>query len=409
MNRYILGGIIQMKVLVINCGSSSLKYQLIDMKDNNVLANGVAERIGMSEGILTHKQPGKDNVVFNEDMPTHKEALQILVKALVNDEYGVIESLDEISAIGHRITTGGEKYNSSIEADDEVIKGLDECKNLAPLHIPGQVMGLLGCKEVFPGKKMVCVFDTSFHRTIPKEAYIYPIPYEYYEKYGIRKYGFHGISHQFVSAKAAEMMNKDIKDLKIIVCHLGNGASVSAVKNGECIENSMGFTPLDGLEMGTRSGSIDPSIVSFLCENENKTPKEVEDILNKESGLLGVSGVSSDFRDITDAKDKGNERAKLAFDIFVYRVKSTIGAYTAAMNGVDVIAFTGGIGENASVVREAILKDMEFFGIDFDEKANDVRGKDTIITKEGSKTVCMVIPTNEELMIAKETVNILNN
>ncbi|WP_290776208.1 acetate kinase [Anaerofustis sp.] len=398
-----------MKVLVINCGSSSLKYQLIDMKDNNVLANGVAERIGMSEGILTHKQPGKDNVVFNEDMPTHKEALQILVKALVNDEYGVIESLDEISAIGHRITTGGEKYNSSIEADDEVIKGLDECKNLAPLHIPGQVMGLLGCKEVFPGKKMVCVFDTSFHRTIPKEAYIYPIPYEYYEKYGIRKYGFHGISHQFVSAKAAEMMNKDIKDLKIIVCHLGNGASVSAVKNGECIENSMGFTPLDGLEMGTRSGSIDPSIVSFLCENENKTPKEVEDILNKESGLLGVSGVSSDFRDITDAKDKGNERAKLAFDIFVYRVKSTIGAYTAAMNGVDVIAFTGGIGENASVVREAILKDMEFFGIDFDEKANDVRGKDTIITKEGSKTVCMVIPTNEELMIAKETVNILNN
>lgn len=409
MNRYILGGIIQMKVLVINCGSSSLKYQLIDMKDNNVLANGVAERIGMSEGILTHKQPGKDNVVFNEDMPTHKEALQILVKALVNDEYGVIESLDEISAIGHRITTGGEKYNSSIEADDEVIKGLDECKNLAPLHIPGQVMGLLGCKEVFPGKKMVCVFDTSFHRTIPKEAYIYPIPYEYYEKYGIRKYGFHGISHQFVSAKAAEMMNKDIKDLKIIVCHLGNGASVSAVKNGECIENSMGFTPLDGLEMGTRSGSIDPSIVSFLCENENKTPKEVEDILNKESGLLGVSGVSSDFRDITDAKDKGNERAKLAFDIFVYRVKSTIGAYTAAMNGVDVIAFTGGIGENASVVREAILKDMEFFGIDFDEKANDVRGKDTIITKEGSKTVCIVIPTNEELMIAKETVNILNN
>lgn len=409
MNRYILGGIIQMKVLVINCGSSSLKYQLIDMKDNNVLANGVAERIGMSEGILTHKQPGKDNVVFNEDMPTHKEALQILVKALVNDEYGVIESLDEISAIGHRITTGGEKYNSSIEADDEVIKGLDECKNLAPLHIPGQVMGLLGCKEVFHGKKMVCVFDTSFHRTIPKEAYIYPIPYEYYEKYGIRKYGFHGISHQFVSAKAAEMMNKDIKDLKIIVCHLGNGASVSAVKNGECIENSMGFTPLDGLEMGTRSGSIDPSIVSFLCENENKTPKEVEDILNKESGLLGVSGVSSDFRDITDAKDKGNERAKLAFDIFVYRVKSTIGAYTAAMNGVDVIAFTGGIGENASVVREAILKDMEFFGIDFDEKANDVRGKDTIITKEGSKTVCMVIPTNEELMIAKETVNILNN
>ena len=398
-----------MKVLVINCGSSSLKYQLIDMENENVLANGVAERIGMSEGVLTHKQPGKDDVVFNEDMPTHKEALQILVKALIDENYGVIKSLDEISSIGHRITTGGEKYNTSIKADDEVIKGLESCAELAPLHIPGQVMGLLGCKEVFPGKEMVCVFDTSFHRTIPKEAYMYPIPYEYYEKYGIRKYGFHGISHQYVSAKAAKMLGKDIEDLKIIVCHLGNGASVSAVKNGRCIENSMGFTPLDGLEMGTRSGSIDPSIIPFLCEKENKSPKEVEDILNKESGLLGVSGVSSDCRDITSAKNEGNERAKLAYDIFVYRVKTTIGAYTAAMNGVDAIAFTGGIGENACDIREAILTDMEFFGVDFDEKANDVRGKDTIITKEGSKTTCMVIPTNEELMIAKVTMEILNS
>ncbi|MGO5358431.1 acetate/propionate family kinase [Anaerofustis sp. LCP19S3_F7] len=396
-----------MKVLVINCGSSSLKYQLIDMDNNNVLANGVAERIGLEDGILTHKQPGKDNVVFNENMPTHKEALQILVKALVDKEYGVISSLDEISAIGHRITTGGEKYNESIKATDEVIEGLKECSELAPLHIPGQVMGLLGCKEVFPGKEMVCVFDTSFHRTIPKQAYMYPIPYEYYEKYSIRKYGFHGISHQFVSQKVAELMNKDVKDLKVIVCHLGNGASISAVNKGECIENSMGFTPLDGLEMGTRSGSIDPSVIPFLCEKENKTPKEVEDILNKESGLLGVSGVSSDFRDITDAMEKGNERAKLAFDIFVYRVKTTIGAYTAAMNGVDCIAFTGGIGENSTDVRAAILKDMEFFGIDFDEEANNVRGKAQFITKPSSKTTCMVVPTNEELMIAKETINIL--
>lgn len=392
-----------MKILVINCGSSSLKYQLFDMDSSTVLANGVAERIGMDDGILTHKQPSKDKYVINEDMPTHKEALRLLVKALTDKEYGVIESLDEISAIGHRITTGGEIYNQTIEATDKVIEDLKGCAELAPLHIPGQVMGLVGCKEVFPGKRMVCVFDTSFHRTIPKHAYIYPIPYKYYEQYGIRKYGFHGISHQYVAGRVAEMLEKDVKDIKTIVCHLGNGASISAVKNGECIENSMGFTPLDGLEMGTRSGSIDPSIISFLCEKEGKSAKEVEDILNNESGLLGVSGVSSDFRDLTQAMDEGNERAKLAFDIFAYRVRSYIGSYIAAMNGIDAIAFTGGIGENAAAARAAVLTNLEVFGIEFDAEANKMRGEDHFITTPESRTKAMVISTNEELMIARET------
>lgn len=392
----------EQKILVINCGSSSLKYQLINMETETTMASGVAERIGLEAGSVTHKC-NNEKVVINEEMKTHEDALKIVVDALIDKNHGAIASLDEITAIGHRITTGGEKYTETILANDEVINGLKECENLAPLHIPGQIMGLLGCENVLPGKPMVCVFDTSFHKTIPEYAYMYPIPYKYYEKYGIRKYGFHGISHQYVSARVADILNKPIEDLKIIVCHLGNGASISAIKNGKCIENSMGFTPLDGLEMGTRSGSIDPSIVSFLCNAENKTPSEVENILNKESGLLGVSGVSSDFRDLTEASESGNERAILAVDIFAYRVKTTIGAYTAAMNGVDAIAFTGGIGENSIPVRKQILDDMEFFGIKCDEKANDIRGEEAFISTKDSKTKCLVVPTNEELMIARQT------
>lgn len=397
-----------MNVLVINCGSSSLKYQLIDMNKQKLLASGIAERIGMPSSFLKHKPEGKDNKLFNVTLKDHNDAMKVVVKALTDKECGVIENLDEIEAIGHRITTGGMKYRNSIKIDDVVLEGLQGCVDLAPLHIPGQIMGIKACKNILPLVPMVAVFDTSFHQTIPPEAHIYPIPYEYYEKHNIRKYGFHGISHQYVSQKAADFLGKDIKDLKIITCHLGSGSSVSAVKYGKCIENSMGFTPLDGLEMGTRSGSIDPSIMGYISKVDYKTLRQVEDLLNKKSGFLGVSGISSDLRDLEEAvSEDNNERAKLAIDIFCYRVKCTIGEYVAAMDGVDVIVFTAGIGEHSPLVRGEILKDLKFFGVDFDKDANEKSGDEMIITKPGSKTTALVIATNEELMIAKEVVYIV--
>ena len=362
----------------------------------------------MPSSFLKHKPEGKDNKLFNVTLKDHNDAMKVVVKALTDKECGVIENLDEIEAIGHRITTGGMKYRNSIKIDDVVLEGLQGCVDLAPLHIPGQIMGIKACKNILPLVPMVAVFDTSFHQTIPPEAHIYPIPYEYYEKHNIRKYGFHGISHQYVSQKAADFLGKDIKDLKIITCHLGSGSSVSAVKYGKCIENSMGFTPLDGLEMGTRSGSIDPSIMGYISKVDYKTLRQVEDLLNKKSGFLGVSGISSDLRDLEEAvSEDNNERAKLAIDIFCYRVKCTIGEYVAAMDGVDVIVFTAGIGEHSPLVRGEILKDLKFFGVDFDKDANEKSGDEMIITKPGSKTTALVIATNEELMIAKEVVYIV--
>ncbi len=396
-----------MKILVINCGSSSLKYQLIDMDTKEVLAKGLAERIGIDGSVLTHSPAGKDKKVFEQPMKDHKDAMSILLSALVDKECGVISDMGEISAVGHRVVHAGEKYSKSVKIDAGVMAALKECIPLAPLHNPANITGIEACEEILPNIPMVAVFDTAFHQTMPKEAFMYPLPYEYYEKYGVRKYGFHGTSHKYVSQKASELLGKDLKDLKIVTCHLGNGSSVSAIKNGKCIENSMGFTPLDGLAMGTRSGSVDPAVVKFICDTEGKTVADVDNILNKKSGVLGISGVSSDFRDLEDEAEKGNERAKLALDVFCYRVVSTVGAYVAAMNGVDAVVFTAGVGENSVTVRKMILDRLTYLGIELDEKANNNRGKDMIISKEGSSTVAMIVPTNEELMIAIDTLELV--
>lgn len=398
-----------MNVLVINCGSSSLKYQLINMVNEEVLAIGLAERVGMEGSVLTHKPKGKDKVEIKKPMEDHKVALKILLEILVDPIHGVIESMDEISAIGHRVVHAGEKFASSVMITEEVIKALTECIELAPLHNPPNIMGIEACQEILPNVPMVGVFDTAFHQTMPKEAYIYPLPYEYYEKYKIRKYGFHGTSHKYVSQRAADILNKPIEDLKIITCHLGNGASVSAVKIGKSVETSMGFTPLEGLAMGTRAGDIDPAIVTYLMDKENLSIQEVNNVLNKKSGVLGISGVSSDFRDIEQAAKDGNDRAQLALDIFNYRVKTTIGAYVAAMDGVDVIVFTAGLGENSASNREEICSGLTYLGITIDEKQNNVRGKETIISSEDSGVKVMVIPTNEELMIARDTKELVQN
>lgn len=395
-----------MNVLVINCGSSSLKYQLLDMSNEEVLAKGLAERIGIEGSILTHKPKGKEKAIFEEKMATHKEALNILMSALVDTNCGVIKSLEEISAIGHRTVHGGEAFSDSVRIDDEVIKKMEECSELAPLHNPANLIGIRACKELLPNVPMVGVFDTAFHQTLPAEAYMYPLPYELYEKYKIRKYGFHGTSHKFVSQAAADLMGEKIENLKLISCHLGNGASVCAIKNGESIETSMGLTPLAGLEMGTRCGDIDPAIVPFLV-NKGYSIKEVDQIMNKKSGVLGVSGISSDFRDVEDAAEAGNCRAQLALDIFHYRVKVTIGAYVAALDGVDGIIFTAGLGENSALSRQAICDGLNFIGVKLNEEANSHRGKAMIISEDDATTKVMVIPTNEELMIARDTLKLV--
>ena len=398
-----------MKTLVINCGSSSLKYQLIDMNTEEALVQGLVERIGISDSILTQKVPGKEKYIVKEDMKNHKEAIEHVLKALVDNENGVIKSMDEINAVGHRVVHGGEKYSDSVIIDEDVIQSIKDCISLAPLHNPPNIIGIEACKELMPNTPMVAVFDTAFHQTMPKEAYICPLPYELYENYGIRKYGFHGTSHKYVSQKVSEVLGKDIKELKIITCHLGNGCSLAAVKNGKSIDTSMGFTPLAGVMMGTRSGSIDPSVISFLIEQEGYTINKVDEILNKKSGILGLSGVSSDFRDVLEEAEKGNERAKLALDIFHYKVRAQIAAYAGIMGGVDVIVFTAGIGENSSVTRRETLRGLEFLGFEIDDSKNAVRGKIQEISTSDSKIKVYEIPTNEELMIARDTLKLVQN
>ena len=396
-----------MKVLVINCGSSSLKYQLIDMETENSLAQGLVERIGIDGSVLTQKVEGKDKYIVKESMKNHKEAIEIVLKALVDSEHGVIKSMDEITAVGHRVVHGGEKYAKSVLITDEVKKSIEECYKLAPLHNPPNMIGIEACEELMPNTPMVAVFDTAFHQTMPKEAFLYALPYELYAENGIRKYGFHGTSHMYVSNKVAEVMGRDIKDLKIVTCHLGNGASLCAVKNGVSVDTTMGFTPLDGIVMGTRSGSIDPAIVLYLVNELNYTVDDVNTLLNKKSGVLGISGVSSDFRDIEDAAAAGDARAILALDIYHYRIRTQIGAYAAAMGGVDAIVFTAGVGENGPETREACLQGLEFLGVKCDKERNNVRGKVREISTDDSTVKAFVIPTNEELVIARDTKNLV--
>ena len=395
-----------MKVLVINCGSSSLKYQLIDSETEVALAVGLCERIGI-DGRLNHTPNGGEKVVIEQAMPDHEVAIRMVLDAWTNENYGVIKNLDEIDAIGHRLVHGGEKFTKSVIIDDEVIAGVEECSPLAPLHNPANLIGVRACQAIMPGVPNIGVFDTAFHQTMEPVAYMYGLPYEYYEKYKVRRYGFHGTSHSFVSKRAIQMLNLDPDNSKIIVCHLGNGSSISAVKNGKVVDTSMGMTPMEGLVMGTRCGDMDPTIVEYLAHSLNKSLEEVMVILNKKSGVLGISGVSSDFRDLDKASNEGNERAKLAVEVFSYRTAKYIGSYIAAMNGVDAIVFTAGLGENNIVVREQILDHFGYMGITLDKEANQIRGEEKIISTPDSKVTVAVIPTNEELAIAHETVALL--
>ena len=396
-----------MNILVINCGSSSLKYQLINSDSEAVLAKGLCERIGIDGSVLTHTPAGKDKVRIETPMPNHTVAVQLVIDALSNAEHGVIKSLDEIGAVGHRVVHGGEKFASSVVITDEVMKAIEECNDLAPLHNPANLIGINSCKEIMPNVPMVAVFDTAFHQTMPEKAYLYGLPYEYYEKYKVRRYGFHGTSHDYVSNRAAQLLGKKREDLKVIVCHLGNGASVSAVDHGKCVDTSMGLTPLEGLIMGTRSGDMDPAICDFICQKEGLTSAEMNTVLNKKSGVLGMSGVSSDFRDVEAAANEGNHQAAAALDAFYYRVAKYIGAYTAAMNGVDVVAFTAGVGENNIGGRVEICKYLGYLGTEIDLDKNNVRGEERIISKDGSKVTLMAIPTNEELAIARQTLELV--
>ena len=396
-----------MKILVLNCGSSSLKYQLINMETEEVLASGKYERIGEKEAFITHKVNGQkikiENPAYN-----HTEAIEFTLKQLTNPEYKVIDSLDEINAIGHRLVHGGEKISESVVIDDKVIEVLKEYTDLAPLHNPACILGIEACKEVMPDKPMVGVFDTAFHASIPKEKYIYPIPYEYYKKYGVRKYGFHGTSHMFVSKRLAEIENISLEGTKIVTCHLGQGSSICAIKDGKSIDTSMGLTPLGGIPMVTRCGDLDPSVITYLMKKENLTPSEMEDILNKKSGLTGISGLAPDFREIEDASNADNEKAKIAVDEFDYAIASYIAKYAVAMNGIDYIIFTGGVGENQINIRKGICEKLEFMGVKLDLDANNMRGEEKVISSQDSKIKVYVIPTNEELMIAKETERLIN-
>lgn len=392
-----------MKILVINCGSSSLKYQLIDIHTEEVLTKGLVERIGIEGSRLEQKTPGKEKYVIETEMKDHKKAISLVFEALTDAKNGAIESLDEIGAIGHRVVHGGEKISKSVLVDDEVKSVIRDCFKFAPLHNPANLMGIEACEEIAPGKPNVAVFDTAFHATMPAKNYMYAIPYEYYEKYGLRKYGFHGTSHYFITLRMSEILEKDRDGMNIITLHLGNGSSLSAVKNGKCYDTSMGLTPLEGLVMGTRSGNLDPTVVTFLEENENLDPAEVNNLLNKKSGVLGVSGLSSDFRDLENAAEEGNERATLALDMFVQSVKKTLGSYMAELGKVDAIVFTGGIGENSKTMRKAIVENMEDLGLSLSDEKNDVRGKETLLSTDDSKVKIYVVPTNEELMIARDT------
>ncbi len=393
-----------MNVLVINCGSSSLKFQLINSESEKVLAKGLCERIGI-DGSLTYQPEGGEKVKSDKAMPTHTEAIQFVIDALTDEMTGVVKSLNEIGAVGHRVVHGGEKFANSVVITDEVIKAIEECNDLAPLHNPANLIGIRACQKLMPGTPMVAVFDTAFHQTMPEKAYMYGLPYEYYEKYKVRRYGFHGTSHSFVSKRAAELAGKPYESLKTIVCHLGNGASICAVENGKSVDTSMGLTPLEGLVMGTRSGDIDPAILEFIAKKEDLDIAGLMNMLNKKSGVYGLSNyLSSDFRDLSAGAESGNKPAEIALDVFCYRVAKYVGAYAAAMNGVDVIAFTAGIGENSDIVREKVIDCLGYLGITLDKEANSKRGEEVLISTPESKVQVFIIPTNEELAIARETV-----
>ena len=397
-----------MNILVINCGSSSLKFQLIDSESEKCIAKGLCERIGIDGSMISYTPAGGEKEKTVTPMPDHTEAIRLVLEALTNPKTGVVKSLDEIGAVGHRVVHGGEKFSGSVVITDEVMAAVEECNDLAPLHNPANLIGINACKKLMPNTPMVGVFDTAFHQTMPEEAYMYGIPYEYYQKYKIRRYGFHGTSHSYVSKRAAEVLGQKYEDLKIIVCHLGNGASVSAVKNGKCVDTSMGLTPLEGLIMGTRSGDIDPAIIEFIAHKEGKNIDEIMNILNKKSGVLGLSdNLSSDFRDLEDGVAAGDENAIRAMKTYCYRVAKYIGAYTAAMNGVDVICFTAGVGENGPLVRSMVCEYLGYLGIALDEEANNKRGMDLVVSTPDSKVKVMMIPTNEELAIARETVRLV--
>lgn len=396
-----------MNVLVINCGSSSLKYQLINSDNEEVLAVGLCERIGIEGSRLKHTPTNKEKVIIEAPMETHKSAIKLVLNALTDKNHGVIVSLDEISAVGHRVVHGGENFANSTVINDEVIKAIESCNELAPLHNPANLIGINACKALMPNVPMVAVFDTAFHQTMPKRAYFYGLPYKYYEKYKIRRYGFHGTSHSYVSKRAIKLCDLDINHSKVIVCHLGNGASVTAVENGKSIDTSMGLTPLEGLIMGTRCGDIDPAIIEFLAHKENLSIDEIMKILNKESGVLGLSTLSSDFRDLEEAEAKGDENAKRALDVYSYRVAKYVGSYIAALNGVDAIVFTAGLGENNKDIRKIVSSHLEFMGVKIDATKNSIRGEEVIISTDDSKVKICVIPTNEELAIARETVELV--
>ncbi len=397
-----------MKVLVINCGSSSLKYQLIDMENEEVLAKGNYERIGQGNSFVTHKVAGEKYVIENP-VESHKEAFEFMLKQLLHEKYGVIKDVKEINAVGHRVPHGTDLFDKSVLITDEVIEEIASCEDLAPIHTPPILNGIKACKEIMPDKPMVAVFDTAFHQTIPEERYIYPIPYKYYEKYKMRKYGFHGTSHRYVSARVAELIGKKKEELKTVVCHLGQGASLCAVLNGKSVDTSMGFTPVAGIPMCARSGDLDPSIVTFLMKKEGLTTDEIEAILNKESGVLGISGVSPDFRDIEKEADEGNKRAILARKAYCYLVAQYIAKYGVAMNGIDVIAFTAGIGENQINIRKMICENLEWLGVKIDLEKNNTRGEEIEISTKDSKIKVWVVPTNEELVIARDTKQIVEN
>lgn len=393
-----------MKVLVLNCGSSSLKYQLIDMENEAVLCVGLVERIGIEGSILKQEKDGVEGkYIVEQPMKNHEEAIKLVLDAVVDPTYGGVKDIKEVEAVGHRVVHAGEKFAKSVVITDEVENALKECIDLAPLHNPANIMGIDACKAILPGVPMVAVFDTAFHQTMPKKSYLYGLPHELYTKYGVRRYGFHGTSHKYVSQRAAEMLGKDIKDLKIITCHLGNGASIAAVDGGKCVDTSMGFTPLEGLIMGTRCGDIDAAILPFLMRKENLNADQLDAMMNKQSGVYGMTGISSDFRDIEDAAHNGDEKAQVALDAYAQRVKKYIGSYAAEMNGVDAVVFTAGVGENGIDMREMIASNMEFLGMKLDKEANKVRGKERVISTEDSAVKILLIPTNEELMIARDT------
>ncbi len=397
-----------MNILVINAGSSSLKYQLIDMTKHEILAKGLCERIGIDGSKLKHTPVGKDSIEICEAMPDHEKAVKMVLDALCDSNYGVIKSLDEISAVGHRTVHGGEIFNSSVLIDEKVKDAIKECSELAPLHNPANLIGIEACEKAMGDVPQVGVFDTAFHQTMPDYAYLYALPYEYYEKYKVRRYGFHGTSHKYVAGRAAAMLGKPIEELKIVTCHLGNGSSITAVDGGKSVDTSMGFTPLAGVMMGTRSGDIDPAIIEYLAGKCEMTVEEVTSVLNKKSGVLGISELSSDFRDLTAAAEEGNIKAGLAIEMFTYRVRSFIASYAAAMGGVDAIVFTAGIGENTGLIREGCVKGLEFMGVKLDSEKNKLRGEELDISAPDAKVKTLVIPTNEELMIAMDTAEIVS-